>query len=230
MNRNIAENLLYNSPQVAYAQDLTGCFTYANKAMQRFCGFANEDQIIGLSYYDIRCEAQKLAHEFERQEQKTRQLGRSTQWIGIANYAHQPGIVLLGTKSLIFDEANKVIGTFDQFLDVTYNPLINLAPILDQQEYAISRQAAQVTLAVGSFDSPTELTKKESSVLFYFIRGMSANGIAQRFNLSKRTIEGHIDNIKDKLHCINKTDLIEKAITQGFLNILPVSLLQNSSN
>lgn len=65
------------------------------------------------------------------------------------------------------------------------------------------------------------LTKHESFCLFYLVRGNTAKLIAKKMNISFRTVETYLENIKIKLNCKNKSELIEKAIEEGFLTTIP---------
>ncbi len=56
----------------------------------------------------------------------------------------------------------------------------------------------------------TYLTKKEIECLKLIVRGKSADEIALIFNLSRRTVESHIDNMKQKFNCVKVAQLIYK--------------------
>ena len=56
------------------------------------------------------------------------------------------------------------------------------------------------------------LTAKELSCLKHVIQGLSAKETAQLMNISNRTVEKHIENIKNKLKCKNKSALILKSL------------------
>jgi DNA-binding CsgD family transcriptional regulator len=57
---------------------------------------------------------------------------------------------------------------------------------------------------------------RESEVLFHLARGKSARDISQKLNLSKRTVESYLNNIKSKTGVSTKSELIEKII-DGFI-------------
>ena len=61
------------------------------------------------------------------------------------------------------------------------------------------------------------LTKREAQVMVHFIHGMSTTQVAEALELSRRTIEFYINNIKIKLDCRLKTDLIYKILNSDFL-------------
>jgi DNA-binding CsgD family transcriptional regulator len=66
------------------------------------------------------------------------------------------------------------------------------------------------------------LSKRQSQCLFHLLSGKSASAIGKKLNLSTRTIEAYLDDIKTKLNCHCKTDIFEKANTLGFMHILPL--------
>ncbi len=53
-----------------------------------------------------------------------------------------------------------------------------------------------------------ELRTREAQCLFYSANGYSAKEVAHLLKLSPRTIETHLENIKTKLNCRNKLELI----------------------
>jgi DNA-binding CsgD family transcriptional regulator len=70
----------------------------------------------------------------------------------------------------------------------------------------------------------SNLTKRQAHCLFYIIRGHSANAIAKFLNLSKRTVESYIEEIKIKMRCNSRQEIIEKSIAHGYIDIVPIGL------
>lgn len=62
------------------------------------------------------------------------------------------------------------------------------------------------------FDSLLLLTPREKEVLKFISNGFPASYIAQQLKLRCRTVENYIANIKDKLSCYSKVELIQKAL------------------
>ena len=60
------------------------------------------------------------------------------------------------------------------------------------------------------------LTKRELTCLHYLVRGKTAKEISTILFISSRTVEKHLSNIKGKLNCKTKSELIDRAIAEGF--------------
>lgn len=57
------------------------------------------------------------------------------------------------------------------------------------------------------------LTKRESECLYLLAKGLKTKEIARQIKLSPRTVEFYIDNMKKKLNCANRIELMAKALT-----------------
>ncbi|MCD2192999.1 response regulator transcription factor [Actinomycetospora endophytica] len=60
-----------------------------------------------------------------------------------------------------------------------------------------------------------ELTARETEVLRFVAKGMTARRIADRLGLSHRTVENHVQNVLRKLQLANRVELTRYAIEQG---------------
>lgn len=60
------------------------------------------------------------------------------------------------------------------------------------------------------------LSKREKECLNQIVRGKSARAIADLLGLSKRTVEGYLENIKNKLNVSTKSELIAKIFDKNF--------------
>lgn len=68
------------------------------------------------------------------------------------------------------------------------------------------------------------LTKCESKILFFTIRGLTSKQIATIIHRSLRTVECHINNIRIKFNAESKADLITKSLYCGFINKIPANI------
>lgn len=63
------------------------------------------------------------------------------------------------------------------------------------------------------------LSKREKQIFMWIIKGKTAAQIAEIIHLSPRTVESYLVNLKAKLNCDSKSDLIMKAINNSWLHI-----------
>lgn len=61
-----------------------------------------------------------------------------------------------------------------------------------------------------------EFTTREVSCIRLLLSGYSYQNMANKLYLSNRTIEYHIDKLKNRLNCKNKQQLIQKLLQMGF--------------
>lgn len=60
--------------------------------------------------------------------------------------------------------------------------------------------------------SSQKLSKREQEVLLYVCKGFSARQAAEELGLAYKTVEHYIENIKNKLSCYSKADLVQKGL------------------
>ena len=62
--------------------------------------------------------------------------------------------------------------------------------------------------------------------MFVFrFKGEIKKAIARILNVSVKTVEYYLEQLKIKMECSNKSELIERSVFKGYLNILPESLI-----
>lgn len=81
----------------------------------------------------------------------------------------------------------------------------------------ISKQALLQKMGIEGGES---LTTRESEVIRLVLQGYSAGRVASQLYLSKRTVEHHIERIKQKLRCESKAELIQKARELEILGVV----------
>ena len=61
------------------------------------------------------------------------------------------------------------------------------------------------------------LSEREREVLQCIAQGMSSKQCAQELGIAPRTVERHVENLRNKLHARNKPHLVAKALSGGHL-------------
>ncbi|MGD9108980.1 MAG: helix-turn-helix transcriptional regulator [Gammaproteobacteria bacterium] len=62
----------------------------------------------------------------------------------------------------------------------------------------------------------SKLTKREGECICYILRGMTTKQMADMMELSPRTVEGYMLNIRNKLDCKNRYEIISTVLGNDF--------------
>lgn len=73
----------------------------------------------------------------------------------------------------------------------------------------------RIARAPGSGSDTPRLTERETEVLRYVAKGLSAKEIAAKLSLSHRTVENHVQATFRKLQLVNRVELTRYAIEHG---------------
>lgn len=132
----------------------------------------------------------------------------------------------LVTKSPLRDESNQVIRVIFHGIEINNPKTIEI-------EYVLAKIARQLTYnelkRINSYMLNNEakkiiLTGCQSQVLFFLLRGKTIKQIALLLNLSPRTIDDYLEQLRIKFHVQNKYELINKAIKYNVLHTINESL------
>ncbi|MEL6934830.1 MAG: helix-turn-helix transcriptional regulator [Pseudomonadota bacterium] len=63
------------------------------------------------------------------------------------------------------------------------------------------------------------LSCREIEILEYVIQGLSAKEVARCVDISPRTVDRHVENVRLKLHAKNRTHMVVCAVKAGLLNL-----------
>jgi DNA-binding CsgD family transcriptional regulator len=66
-------------------------------------------------------------------------------------------------------------------------------------------------------DDFISLSEREREVLQCIARGLSSKQCAQELGIAPRTVERHVENLRNKLHARNKPHLVAKALGGGHI-------------
>ena len=121
----------------------------------------------------------------------------------------------LSIKTVMRDSANQIAGTF------------GISLILNDRYLQESSLAFQKMNHIGTGSLPllllptehqSKLTPRERECIYYLIKGKTAKEIANIFNISTRTVEAHLIQIKHKLGCNTRSQIIEKVFKEGIIS------------
>jgi DNA-binding CsgD family transcriptional regulator len=208
-----------------WKKDVNSVYTEINQECAHLFGLKKKGLLSSFTDYEIPCKISDYADTFRQQDQQVLASGNPLKILEVHFCSNNEWKVMLNTKNPLLDINNHVIGTFAYCIDITnlLGPIQNLLTSL----YPFKQSNNNLTS--GSYilhqcDSTTDLTNRQMDCLFYLIRGKTSKEIAEILKLSVRTIEHYVEQIKDKFFCRTKSELIDLAISKGFMNVIPKCL------
>lgn len=209
-----------------WAKDKESRYLYANALLLKTYN-STLDQALGKKDAELPAPASELGELFYQEDQRVLVTGATTHVLSCFSWQeYQRFSFLLVQKNVLRDEKNDVIGTFGIGMDVSHNTrLTNLLLHIDPHMIDAIKQQKQCSYSIENTYASINTTPREMECLFFMLRGNTAKKIASMLNLSPKTVESHIENIKHKARCSSREQLIEKCITEGLVNIIPRSLL-----
>ena len=219
----LASQVINSTNDYVAILDLEKKFINVNCRQVSIMGYRTEKEIISNTYHRFKGIATKTAEEFVIQDDVVIKGKHSLRYLSYQKYNDGKWHLLLGDKGCIFDEDHDPIGVFTIAKDVTADGLIDLSQFLfdAEKKYASKVNKTGFNYIIKSAGSDVLFSKKEMLIIFFFLRGKTAREIAYIISRSERTVNFHLDTIKDKCLVSSKSLLIEKLIHEGYLNILP---------
>jgi DNA-binding CsgD family transcriptional regulator len=206
-------NILDQLPGYVAWKDSNLHYLGCNRKLANAFGFKHPEQIIGLMDNDLGENSEDVLAFYLNGDQLALK-GKTVQMIHSIG-AHDPSQSFLLEKKPLFDSNDKIVGTIFQCHELKEN-LISALQNHDKKNALLSSH-----YKVGLSENPLDLSARELECIFCILRGMTAKQIAEILNLSKRTIEFYLENVKNKFGCLTKTELLVLAIQHGYMNVIP---------
>jgi len=166
----------------------------------------------------MRCAAVEDAAKFVQDDLHVVSTKRELHFFYIYHYADGNAHLLHYIKSPFFNNSGNIIGVCCQAHELDTR-------VISKIDHAILRLGQRsddhYSFSIDTHYKFSNLTDKESAVLFYLLRGRSAKMIALKFARSKHIVETHIANITAKLRCQTVDQFIQKVFDDGCENLIP---------
>ena len=198
MNISISNNLDLNSilnfPCTIFMKDRNGIYLGGNNYLASILGFKDGASLVGCNDRDL--------------------------W--------QPNDLelLLQNDKKVMDQNSP--NTFHESGALPDNSIINAishkAPLLSHKNKTIGIMGMSIIIHKTNptfihNENKFELTNRQINCLYYLALGMTTKLIANKLDLSPRTVEHYIEIIKNKLNCYNRSDLIAKALEMPIIKV-----------
>ena len=187
--------LLDETYSYVFWKDKNSIFKGCNRKFALQCGCEESSEIEGKTDYDFPW-TDKQREKYLSDDQKI--IKTNTPYYHYKEQQTQLDgsiKIILVNKIPIISKDNQIAGIFGKYTDIT------------KQEFLSDK-----------------LSNREQECLYFILRGKSAKEISTILNLSSRTVEVYLNNLKLKFNCINKSQLIEFSIVEGYINFMPESL------
>ncbi|MFN7096694.1 MAG: helix-turn-helix transcriptional regulator [Gammaproteobacteria bacterium] len=149
-------------------------------------------------------------------------------WFGIEACRHRNRPILaISYKKAIMNKDKKIAGVLGYILNfIEADKIKTLVNKLDLNMELFNYEK-NTSVKLLTTDNLINLTRREAECLYYTLRGKTAKSIALILNISPKTVEFHIEQLKNKFEVMNKSQLMDKAIELGYGDVLPVSFITN---
>lgn len=204
--------------------DLNSKFIAANKIALDWTGFDSRDLMIGKTYSDMHCQASLQHKNFINQDKLIFKNNGRGKIFGLYCYKNEEWKVILAEKYALRDQDANIVGLVSYITDLTHANIVDINKFITLTSNLKEIKLQQNGYLIDVNMTDISLSGRQSECLFFLLRGKSAKEISRIIQLSPRTIEMYFDQLKFKFNCQSKSELIEKAISYGYMNALPQNL------
>lgn len=190
-------------------------FIGANKSFLDMCQLKNEQQIYNKTDYDMfwsRAESDSYICEDEKviKHKKPLILIRGT---------HLKKIIV-SSKYPLYNSDFDVIGLIGFYIYPYKNADLSFLRFIDQKWNNHKESQIFKNRECIYEDSTIRLTNREVQCAELLIKGLSIKSIASKLDLSHRTIEKHVEHLKNKFACSSKEKLLRNIIKSNIIELL----------
>lgn len=203
-------------------------FLMANQAFINETGFRSLEHIVHSEYEDQPTEGGKFYQQWLFQDNLVLHNEGEVRLLSYLEFsqASQRGLVF-GIKKPAYSMSGEIIGFVNEFFDITNTGLANALPFILQQHnknYNAYNEGAFTYVLSNQFqskDKKVKLTERQSDCIFLLLKGFRSKEIATTLNISRRTVEIFITQLKAKLSAHSNSGLIANAVEQGLAGYIP---------
>lgn len=220
----------WNKELFQYLKNLPGLINWKNthsefmgstKAVAWMAGFESPEQIVGKNDDHMPWGENGYSELFRAEDQET-QAGKILYILGQYHYHNRERLFFI--KKMPIVKSDIIMGTLNHLVEIFPPTLRNVVATLGDSDLEISLELINNIRSVF-FNRNFLLSKREEDCVYYLLKGLSAKEIAQKLNISYRTVEFYIKTLKEKLECNKTSSLIVKLLDLGYLDNIPTELL-----
>jgi DNA-binding CsgD family transcriptional regulator len=190
-------------------------------------GFNHYEKVLGLSCYESNSAAVNSAPEFEQHHKKVIYAAKPLNVLDIHTYADGSTKLLSTTKSPMYNSSNDITGCFEVCKNISSTNKIKLIhnAISSLSKFIDASMSISISLEIIDCYDMLSLNRRESECLYFIMRGYTNREIGNRLHISMRTVDDYASNIKTKLNCRTRSEIIDYAVSLNLIKFIPKSLL-----
>jgi len=218
-------SLIDQMPGVCACKGAGSVFLHGNAEFKQSMGLGEDISLAGLRHTDLPAAFASYDTSYLAQDRLVIDKGATLRSINVY-HAGTAVKAYLVVKKPFFDCETGVRGVLLHGTDITNvdNTVLRLRSACGMPDLTSSQPIPGGSFIIKGQEKRVDLTPRETEVLFFLLRGGVARRIASLLSISVRTVEHHIDALKDKFLVSSKSELIEKAIAMGYFYITPAIL------
>jgi DNA-binding CsgD family transcriptional regulator len=198
-------------------------YVYLNSEFKALLGLKDKDDITGRTDYDMPCETRRCGEAFQKQDQYVIDTLQCLKILDVHPFA-EGWFAYFFKKSPWLNEKNEVMGTIlygENISTLSFTENLSLSYYLQNAE-----QNKLCNIDLPNLAPKPILTKRQLEVLFYTLQGKTLKMTGKALKISPRTVEVYLQQLKCALKATDKINLIEKAFSLGYWNLLELSLFK----
>lgn len=210
-------DLIDDPHSFVFVKDQQHRYVACNNNYARFLGLENDKSIIGLTDAIIN----PIHAEIYRTDDDKVLHGQILN-INNPGYFKDLGIVMVAGKiAPIKDEYDQnigILGTTKLVHSLANKSFAQAIAMLNAHSipYIVTKNSYTITTRYGKI----KLSKRETECILFLFKCLTSTEIAENLELSKRSVESYLVNIKNKLNVNHKSEIIEAVVLGGLLEQL----------
>lgn len=223
--KNSIHHPFMNLNGLVFWKDTQSKFLGCNQSFASFANCKTPEQMIGLTDYDLPWNDYADTY---REHDTTTLSGVQYAKLELIRGANNELKSVIALKQPLYQQ-HKMIGLIGYAYETNNPHHYSILKLLSSESHNVGKQLTCIVsnnfFWRNQLGTICHLTVRESQCLYYCLRGYTAKLTASILLLSPKTVEFHLESIKNKAGCVNKVELFEFAYQHNFINMIPKSLL-----
>lgn len=226
----ILQNMINALPYPAGYKDKNSVFAYANSQYANIVGLKDAAEIVGRTAYDMPAKISECAFLFHEQDKKVIDTGKHMVLFGIHPDQEGKFKAYKFIKIPLRDGDKKTVGTFLSGEEITNQTTYALSSFIKKMPLEVNGKLflENGCYLVGTEHASIDMDERNHEILFYMLHGKQHTFIADVLGILPKDVDGHINQLKQKFDASSLSELKDKALDAGFLQILPASIFVHS--